>query len=211
MELDIRTENRAQARAVEELTREAFWNVHVPGCNEHFVLHQLRQSADFVPELDFVAVRGERVIGNIVYSLARVLDGAGKSHRVLTFGPLSVHPDFQRQGIGSALVRHSLAVAKTLGQPAVCIYGDPRYYHRFGFRCAERFDIRTSDGKFAVALLALELSDGALRAIQGRFVESPAFEVNEIEFEGFERTFPHKEKLATPSQDEFRLLASLRY
>jgi putative acetyltransferase len=211
LDIEIRPEKAPEYRAMEELTRDAFWNVHVPGCQEHFILHNLRRSVDFIPELDFVAVWGKQVVGNIVFSMAKIVDDSGGSHPVIAFGPISVRPDFQRQGIGGALIRHSMAAARALGYTAVCIYGDPRYYSRFGFRCAERFDIKTSDGKFAVALLALELSPGSLQGIQSRFLESPAFEVDEHEYAAFERTFPPKEKLRTPTQDEFRVIASLRY
>ena len=50
----IRTETPADYRAVETLTREAFWNVYRPGCLEHYVLNQFRGQPDFVPELDLV-------------------------------------------------------------------------------------------------------------------------------------------------------------
>jgi len=64
------------------------------------------------------------------------------------------------------------------------IYGDPRYYCRFGFRCAEKYDIKTADGKFAYALLALELQPGALNNMPGRFIESATFEVDDSKLGG---------------------------
>ena len=109
------------------------------------------------------------------------------------------------------LIIHSVNIAGTMGYPAICIYGDPRYYSRFGFRCAEKYEIKTADDKFAVALLALELKQGVLNDMPGRFIESAAFEVNENEFVQYEAAFPFKEKAKTDSQLEFRILASLRY
>jgi putative acetyltransferase len=211
MDLKIRLERESEYRAVEELTREAFWNKYVPGCNEHFCLHNLRVSKDFIPELDFVAEVDGKIVGNIVYTRAGVVDSAGKTHEVICFGPISVLPAYQKQSIGSALIKHSLDKAKSLGFAAVCIYGDPRYYARFGFRCGERFDIKTSDGKYAVALMALELRPGALHKMSGRFIESASFIVDENEFQKYENTFPPKEKAVTESQAEFKLMASLRY
>jgi putative acetyltransferase len=211
MDLKIRLEQENEYRAVEELTREAFWNKYVPGCNEHFCLHNLRVSKDFIPELDFVAELDGTLAGNIVYSRAGVVDNAGKTREVIGFGPICVLPAYQKKGIGSALIRHSLDKARSLGFASVCIYGDPRYYSRFGFHCAEKYDIKTSDGKYAVALMALELRPGALRKISGRFIESPAFAVDENEFQKYESTFPPKEKAITESQAEFKLMASLRY
>jgi putative acetyltransferase len=120
-------------------------------------------------------------------------------------------PALQKQGIGSALIKHSIGVAKDMGYPAICIYGDPRYYSRFGFRCGEKYDIKTPDNKFAVALLALELKPGILNTMAGRFIESPAFEIDERQLAEFDATFAFKEKLETESQREFRMLVSLRY
>jgi putative acetyltransferase len=211
VDLIIRNERKNDYRTVEELTREAFWNVHVPGCNEHFCLHNMRGSADFIPELDFVAELDGRLVGNIVYTHARIINDAGKTCKVICFGPISVLPAFQSRGIGGALIRYSFEKARSMGFTAVGIYGDPRYYGRFGFRCAERYDIKTSDGKFAVALMALELVPGALLGMVGRFIESASFEVNEDDFQKYENSFPPKVKAVTESQAEFKVMVSLRY
>jgi putative acetyltransferase len=211
MDLIIRNERKNEFRTVEELTREAFWNVHVPGCNEHFCLHNMRGSADFIPELDFVAELEGKIVGNIVYTHARIINDAGKTFKVICFGPISVLPAFQNKGIGGSLIKYSLDKARSMGFTAVCIYGDPRYYGRFGFRCAERYDIKTSDGKFAVALMALELVPGALLEMAGRFIESASFEVNEDDFQKYENSFSPKVKALTESQAEFKVMVSLRY
>jgi putative acetyltransferase len=211
MNLIIRNERKNEYRAVEELTREAFWNLYVPGCSEHFCLHNMRDSNDFIPELDFVAELDGGVIGNIVYTRGRVIDDAGRTYEIICFGPVSVLPVYQRQGVGSALIRYSLERAMSLGFTGVCIFGDPRYYSRFGFRCAERYDITNSDGKFAVALMALELVPGTLQKISGRFIDSEVFKVDEAAFQKYEDTFPPKDKAVTESQSEFKILASLVY
>jgi putative acetyltransferase len=211
MNLMIRPERDNEYRAVEELTREAFWNVNFPGCVEHFCLHNLRNSEDFIPELDLVAELDGKPVGNIVYTYGEIIGDKGEKHEVISFGPLSVLPVNKSQGIGSALIKYSLDKARSAGFTAVCIYGDPRYYHRFGFRCAEKFDIKTSEGKFAVALMALELVPSALRGIAGRFVESEAFKIDEAAFQKYDNSFPLKEKAITPYQAEFQILARLMY
>jgi putative acetyltransferase len=209
--LAIRNENENDYRTVEEMVRETFWNLYVPGCNEHFVLHNLRNSSDFIPELDFVAEKEDQIVGQIVYSRGRLKYTSGAEIEVVSFGPVSVLPTFQKQGIGSRLITNTTSLARDMGYPAICIYGDPRYYSRFGFRCAEKYEIKTADGKFAVALQVLELQRGALANMPGRFIESAAFQVDENEFAQYDATFPFKEKKETDSQREFRLLASLRY
>ena len=207
----IRKEREEDYRNVEQLVREAFWNLYVPGCDEHFILHNLRHSQDFIPELDFVAEKEGHIVGQIVYSRGSIKDEHDEEKEVITFGPVSVLPAFQRQGIGSALITHTVGLARDMGYRAICIYGDPRYYSRFGFRCAEKYDIKTPDGKFAVALQVLELKQGALNSIPGRFIESSAFQVDQAGFARYDSTFPLRERKEADSQREFRLLASLRY
>jgi len=211
MDVVIKNENENDYKTVEGVVREAFWNLYVPGCNEHFILHNLRNNSDFIRELDFIAEKEGQIVGQIAYSRGLITDKIGAEKEVISFGPVSVLPAFQKQGIGSALIIHSVNIARTMGYPAICIYGDPRYYSRFGFRCAEKYEIKTADDKFAVALLALELKQGVLNDMPGRFIESAAFEVNENEFVQYEAVFPFKEKAKTDSQLEFRILASLRY
>jgi len=211
MNLIIRNENANDYSIDEELTREAFWNIHTLGCDEHFILHNLRNSKDFIPELTFVAQNAKKIVGHIAYSRGVVRDETGAENEVISFGPLSVLPNYQKQGVGSTLIHHTTNLARDIGYPAICIYGDPRYYSRFGFRCAEKYGIKTADDKFAVALQVLELKVGALRSISGKFIESHAFEVDAKKFMEFEKSFPFKEKTETESQREFRLLASLRY
>jgi predicted N-acetyltransferase YhbS len=211
MNLIIRNEKVNDYRTVEEMIREAFWNLYVPGCNEHFILHNLRNSSDFIPELDFIAEKEGQIVGQIVYSRGIIKYVQGAEEEVISFGPASVLPAFQKQGIGTALLHHTINLAQEMGFLAICIYGDPRYYSRFGFRCAEKYEIKTSDDKFAVALQVLELQRGVLNNKPSKFIESTAFEVDEIELAKYDVTFPFREKAETDSQREFRLIASLRY
>jgi putative acetyltransferase len=211
VDVTIRNEIEDDYRTVEGLVREAFWNLYVPGCSEHLVMHNLRRNSDFIPELDFVAEKEGQIVGQIAYSRGIIRDEAGSEKKVICFGPVSVLPAFQKRGIGSALIVHSADLARDMGYPAICIYGDPRYYSRFGFRCGEKYDIKTADDKFAYALLVLELKQGVLNNMAGRFIESVAFEVDSNELAEYDATFPGREKSETDSQREFRLLASLRY
>lgn len=212
MELIIRQETPADYRAVEELTREAFWNVHGPGCDEHYLIHIMRAAPNFIPWLDLVAEIDGRPVGHIAYMMTQIKDAGGAPlGNVLSFGPLSVLPEFQGKGVGSALICHSLKLARQAGHGAVIIYGDPRYYARFGFRCAERYDIMTAEGRFAAALLAIELQPGRLSGLSGRFHEDPIFHIDPAQAVAFDRGFSPKERGHRPSQDEFKVMASLQY
>ena len=207
MDIAIRNERPEDVLAVEALTREAFWNLHVPGCSEHLVTRQLRASPDFLPDL--VAEADGRVVGSILFSRSRVVGSENENFETVTFGPVSVLPEWQNLGVGRALIERGLRIARALGHSAVVIYGNPAYYQKYGFRAGREFGIRTADGKYAAALQALPLFSGALNGVSGRFLESEAFEVDPAHLEAFDRLFPPKEMLVTPSQVEFIKIASM--
>lgn len=112
MSYTIRTECPADYRAVETLTRDAFWDVYAPGCTEHYLITRLRKHPDFVPELDLVLVLEGEIAANIMYTKAALRSAGGAVREILTFGPLSVHPRFQRRGLGKALVAASFERAR---------------------------------------------------------------------------------------------------
>lgn len=167
VELKLRTEQPADYRETENVTREAFWNLYSPGCCEHYLLHVMRDSPAFVPELDLVAERDGRIVGNVV-SLRAVLHGDdGTDCEVLSLGPISVLPECQRQGIGGRLISRTRELARELGFRALLLCGDPDYYLYQGFVPAEMLGIRTADNMYAMALHVCELYDGALSGIRG--------------------------------------------
>ena len=96
----IRNEPPADYRAVEELTRLAFWNVNMPGCDEHYLVHIMRSHPDFISELDFVIEEDGKIVGNVIYTRATLIGRSGRAKNILTFGPLSVLPEYQRRGYG---------------------------------------------------------------------------------------------------------------
>ena len=81
--LDIRNERKEDYSIVEEITRKAFYNVYVPGCMEHYLVHVMRDHEDFIPELDFVLERDGQVIGNIMYTKAKLTDEDGTEKEML--------------------------------------------------------------------------------------------------------------------------------
>ena len=87
----IRAEGPDDYRKVENLVREAFWNVYRPGCYEHYVLHRYRGREDFVPQLDLVLEKDGDIIGHIMYVRGKIQAGDGSEIPVMTFGPLSIH------------------------------------------------------------------------------------------------------------------------
>jgi len=201
----LRREKPADYRAVEDLTREAFWNTFRPGCDEHYLAHILRTADSFIPALDYVAVLDGRIVGNIMYAKSTVALDAGGELPVIIFGPVSVLPEYQRQGIGTRLIKHTRTLARQMGYSAVFLYGEPAYYGRLGFEPAENYGIASEGNEYCAALQTFELTPGALDLAAGRFIEDPVYHVDEAAATAFDQTFPAKEKrYGTPSQQRFQ-------
>ena len=103
--------------------RESFWNVYRPGCLEHYVLNQLRDDADFIPELNFVMEKDGRIIGQNMFMKAKIKADDGKDIPILTMGPICIANELKRRGYGKILLDYSLQKATELGFGAVCFEG----------------------------------------------------------------------------------------
>ena len=203
MNIELRLEEEADWDIVENLTREAFWNLHVPGCDEHLLVRNLRKAKEFVKGLSFVAAIDGKIVGNIVYAETKIADGE-REHAVLTFGPLSVLPEYQNMGIGTKLIEHTKRLAKEMGYRAILIYGYPEYYVRFGFRPSRDFGITDGEDRYLVALQVLELYSSALSGIAGRFDQGELYSVDAQKLAEFEKGFAPKEKGWAKTQERFR-------
>ena len=157
----IRIETEKDYRAVEELTREAFWNVYKPGADEHYYVHMMRSHPDFIPELAFVLELGGQLIGNVMYTRSWLLDEQDNRKTILTFGPVSIHPDHQRKGYGKQLLEHSFAAARELGYDAIVIFGNPDNYVSRGFVSCAKYGISMEEfNKFLeLGFSGMKLSD----------------------------------------------------
>lgn len=203
-EIIIRLEQKSDYGAVEELTREAFWNVYNPGCSEHYLAHIMRTHRDFLPELTFVAEYRGQIAASIMYMKSWLEEDDGTRREILSFGPISVHPDFQRLGLGKRIMAHSFAAAKALGYKAVVIFGNPENYVSSGFKCSRRFNVSMDGNYFPTALLCLELNAGLFDGRHYVYRESDVVTLLDDEkVEEFDRSFPPKEKGWMPSQEKF--------
>lgn len=192
----FRLENVNDYRQVEELTREAFWKFDRDdglGCDEHFMVHQLRKTRAFIPELDFVACDGKKIIGHIIYTCSYIAT-VDHLYEVISFGPLSVLPEYQNQGVGSALVKRTKAMAKEMGYKGIFVYGNPKFYNRFGLINAKQFNVTTPEGENFDYFMGLELSEHSLKGLEGRLYQFPDFKMDKEAARIFDRTFLPKEK-----------------
>lgn len=199
----IRNEQTCDYRDVEELHRKAFWNLYIPGCDEHYLAHILRTHEDFVPELDFVCELNGQVIANVMYTKSKLVDEQGNTTEILTFGPISVSPDFQRKGIGKQLLEKSFHEAVKMGYKAIVIFGNPDNYVARGFRSCKRYNICLEGDIFPAALLVKELKENFFDGRKYYFYESSAYKINQKEAEAFDAGFEYKEKKFQPSQEGF--------
>lgn len=207
---DIRIENESQGDfdEVEALTRKAFWNVNVPGCEEHYLAHVLRDHEDFIPELDFVARTADgSIVGNVMYTKTKLVGEDGGEMPILTFGPLSVHPAYQRRGIGKRLLEHSFQKAAVLGYSAIVIFGDPGNYVARGFQSCQKFGVSTPDGKYPAAMLVKELREGALDGGKWVYLDSPAYAYDSAAAAEFDKRFEPMKKEWQPGQEIFYILS----
>ena len=196
----IRTETPADYRAVETLTREAFWNVYRPGCLEHYVLNQFRGQPDFVPELDLVLEAEGALIGHVMYVRSAIQTDDGRTLPIMTFGPISIAPQWKRQGYGTVLLRHSMELAREMGAGALAITGNLGFYGKSSFVVAKTRGIRYADDPDADYFLVAELEPGFLTGVSGTYRDPAGYFVDETEADQFDASFPPKEKLKLPGQ-----------
>lgn len=199
----IRPEAPEDYRAVEELTRESFWNVYRPGCMEHYVLHCFRDDPAFVPELDYVMEIGGEIIGQIIFVRAEILCKDGRRLPIMTFGPICIAPRFKRQGYGKILLDTVMQKAADMGVGALVTEGNIDFYGKSGFVPAKTMGVRYADDPDAEYLIAKELQPGFLDGVTGIYRDPEGYFVCQNDPEAFERydaTFPEKEKLVLPGQ-----------
>ena len=199
----IRLEKKEEHRKVENLVREAFWNVYRPGCSEHFVIHMLRDDPAFVKELDFVMEKGGWLIGQNMFMRTIINADDSRVIPVLTMGPIGITPELKRQGYGKKLLDYSLEKAAAMGFGAVLFEGSIGFYGKSGFDYARNFGIRYHDlpeGTDDSFFLCKELVPGYLDGITGVYQTPKGYYVDDADVEEFDKAFPYKEKLRLPGQ-----------
>ena len=203
----IRNEKKEDWELVERITRQAFYNLYVPGCVEHYLVHIMREHEDFIPELDFVLELDGQVIGNIMYTKAKLTDENGTEKEILTFGPVSIHPAYQRMGYGKMLMEHSFQAAIQLGYDTIVILGSPANYVSRGFKCCKKYNVCIEKGKYPAAMMVKELIPHILDDHKWLYQDSPVMAISKEEAERYDDTLEPMEKKYLPSQDEFYIMS----
>ena len=199
----IRLEKEEDYRTVENLVREAFWNVYRPGCSEHYVIHVLRDDPAFVKELDFVMELDGKLIGQNMFVKTIIEADDGRTIPVLTMGPIGITPELKRKGYGKALLDYSLVKAAEMGFGAVLFEGNIAFYGKSGFDYALKFGIRYHDlpeDADASFFLCKELIPGYLDDVTGVYLTPQGYYVSDEDAERFDSMFPYKKKEKLPGQ-----------
>ena len=201
----IRLETENDYREVENLAREAFWNLSKPGCDEHFFIHVMRDHPDFIPELGYVIEIDGKIVGSIMYCKSRLVDENGYVKPVVTMGPICVLPGYQRRGLGKAMLEFTFDIVKKLGYDTVINFGNPDNYVARGYKSCKRYNVCFPGDVFPAALLVKVLAENALDGRKWFYhpcdADKPCEDIEALE--RFDAEFPPKLKAWQPSQEEF--------
>lgn len=203
----IRNEKETDYEVVETITRRAFYNLYIPGAIEHYLVRIMRKHEDFVPELDFVLELDGQVIGNIMYTKAKLVDEKGFEKVILTFGPVCIMPEYQRMGYGKMLIEHSFKRAAELGYDVIVILGSPTNYVSRGFQCCKKYNICLENGKYPAAMMVKELVTNTLDGRKWVYYDSPVMAITEDEALAYDNSLETMEKKYQPSQEEFYIMS----
>ncbi|MBO5343231.1 MAG: N-acetyltransferase [Ruminococcus sp.] len=201
----IRLETEKDYCEVENLAREAFWNLSFPGCDEHYFIHVLRSHEAFIPELDYVIEADGKIIGSIMYSKAELIDENGNIKPIVSMGPLCIHPDYQRKGLSRILLEFTFELVKNMGYDTVINFGNPDNYVSRGYKSCKKYNICFEGDVFPAALLVKTLTEDALDGRKWFYhpnnADAPCADTDAVA--EFDKLFPPKEKKWQPSQEEF--------
>lgn len=170
--MEIRQENRNDYDAVYNVVTKAFKTAEKSDGNEQDLVNALRKSKSFIPELSLVAVENKKVVGHILFTKVYV---GGVSE--LALAPLSVLPEYQRNGIGLALIKKGHSTAAKLGYDYSIVLGNSEYYPKTGYVPASVYGIKASFDVPDKNFMAIKLNDKAAK-INGIVKYDTAFGIN---------------------------------
>ena len=215
----IRLEEEKDHIKVENIVRDAFWNVYRPGAYEHYIVHNLRKDSSFIKDLAYVIEENDEIIGHINYSNGRLnlyrknrygvdIKVREESGKATVLGPIAIDSKYQSNGYGSKLIRHTLNLAEEMGIPFVFVIGDENYYSRFGFESASKYNIYlegtdTEDENPFFMIKILNGNENIIKDLdfdKGIFYNPKVFDVDEKMVDEFDKNFEYKEKKVLEGQ-----------
>lgn len=132
----IRKEKLEDYNIIYSVVKEAFKSAEYTDGNEQDLVNKLRKSEAYIPELSLVAEIDKKIVGHIMFTKVKI-----NTHIALALAPLSVLPQYQKQGIGKALINEGHKIAKELGYEYSIVLGSEKYYPKMGYVTADTFKI----------------------------------------------------------------------
>ncbi|MBE7639737.1 GNAT family N-acetyltransferase [Salegentibacter sp. BLCTC] len=166
MDLIIRKENPEDFKAVFKLIEKAFENERMSDHKEQFLVERLRKSNAFVPQLSMVAETEKKIVGHILLTKLKIKNEHNEFES-LALAPISVLPEYQRNGIGGMLIKEAHEKAKELGFQSVVLVGHEKYYPKFGYKQADLFGIKLPFEVPKENCMAIELTENGLENVSG--------------------------------------------
>ena len=163
----VREELSEDINAIRSVNTQAFGRTQ-----ESDVIDKLRRNCSDL--LSLVAVRQNEIVGHILFSPA-IVESEDRTTRGMGLAPIAVQPEYQRQGIGSELIRAGIAHLKSRRCPFVIVLGHPKYYPRFGFERASHHGIRSEWQVPDEAFMILMLDESEMEGITGTAKYRPEF------------------------------------
>ena len=174
MNVIIRKELEKDYTQVKEMIKKSFETTEHTDNNEHNLAEKLRKSDNFINELSLVAQKDNKIIGHVMSTRLDIVSD-NKSYTSLALAPLSVHPDFQRMGVGTMLIKETFEIAKELGYNSIFVLGSDEYYPKFGFEKSTNFGISAPFDVPSEYFMAVELTKDALKNVSGNLVYAKEF------------------------------------
>ena len=152
--IEIRQENQKDYEEVYRVVKTAFEIAEHSDGNEHDLVVALRNSDSFIPELSLVAVKEDKIVGYILFTKIKI-----GNHEEIALAPLAVLPEYQKQGIGSMLIKQGHKIAKQLGYHYSIVLGSENYYPKFGYIPAIQYGIQAPFDVADENFMAVKLND----------------------------------------------------
>ncbi len=162
----IRQEQEKDYSAVFTLIESSFKHLQESDHKEQFLVERLRKSDAFIPELSLVAENEEKIIGYILLSKVEIISN-DKKIITLALAPIAVLPEYQRKGIGKALIAEAHKRAILSGYTSIVLLGHKDYYPQFGYRKASEFGIIFPFNVPDEYCMAIELLPDSLKDTHG--------------------------------------------
>ena len=177
-DIQIRTERSQEFEIIDTLVKHSFsegTNIS-DGIGEVALIHEIRQSPYYIPELSFVAVKEDKIVGHLMFSqfsLAKTkdhLDCYDKDAKLVLLAPVAVHIDHLREGIGSTMLQLGIEKVKEAGYRGIILEGNYRFYETLGFQTSAHYHIYPTGGYPLTeprCLMCMEMYPEALKEMNG--------------------------------------------